>query len=688
MPYIKKINIPGIDGLFEFEPKRFSDSLNSEIVDFIKRHVIFEMSSTAEGTRKKIIDQDTSYLEKASIEGSEENNFFNEYVAPILEEIGKETDPKEILEFIQNQKERGIVPVPGTRNIDELSKFILMPNTRYSDIETIYPDLESINDLADYLKNQGAIYNNFSGANSIVGAKRSDISNAVESIESVIEDNEDDLDMVKDLRSKIDNIFRLHSSGDQKNVFPLAMTVKGLKDFEGDDIPDFQYYFPVRIPVYEDYINIERTANLELEDGSSVSVILDPNAREGNLKAGRYYTDENGVRKKIVSSDIEEEINIDEEGFRQNFIKDYLKSYKVSDYIDFRSSTSKYSEDKDLTELSLILQLIEAQKEQGINVQRDIKPLLDFRKKYTKNIRGGNNALQTANKRVTDKFSRLASVSNKRFPNVNDYLKELIDKYDNREREPRGNKANLPIEIPYRYFEQKSDFKKKVKKGDKQSVLNSLFDEFEESWNSNKKNPLSGRNPIETYISFFDKSEEDDSLYLDSRLYDIIDSGDAEALKRYYVYNNIQGLKNEEFTLEHVTPVSYLNQILWDQIYVPMKEAGKNDEEIKKALEYTIKTLYKEALILSKEDNAKLKDKLRSHSPLTSSDFKSLRNMNADENLAFKRYERALVPIPEKMSKWRQNFPKHMKDITYGQIYKTIAENQNRITNLLFGYYG
>ena len=140
--------------------------------------------------------------------------------------------------------------------------------------------------------------------------------------------------------------------------------------------------------------------------------------------------------------------------------------------------------------------------------------------------------------------------------------------------------------------------------------------------------------------------------------------------------------------MEHVSPIANLSTILWEDIFLKMKEEGYSDDIIEKRIKDVILALYGEVYLSLDEDSYKLGLQLANNSGISESDKVDLRRGEIDPNIIWNRYDAGGVQTPVSLFDMKSQFPDKIPNVTYADIREDLYENMHKsITNLLFTNY-
>tara|TARA_R110000737_G_scaffold353044_1_gene401905 strand:- start:264 stop:3503 length:3240 start_codon:yes stop_codon:yes gene_type:complete len=603
MAYYIKGEIPGILSGAKYDRISKHSDIESYIKGLFLKYILPKVNGNGIRAIENIPDFDTTYLEKASIEGSPENEFFVEFFAPILDSIDKETNPSELLANIERLKSD-----PNSYNKNNDSKYSI--NSQKD--KTINVDA-----LVNALEEDGLEFDNFDNKN-VNNIPRNKLDQR--------------LNKVEDPNIKRDIFIDATEKGRNETV-PVIYTIDGMVDEDGEEIGPIAYAFPLTVGFKSEYFD-------EDDDGN---------------------------------------ITITDEGAK-NIRKDVLSDSRINQYTRL---TTKADDQKDpwKERLDLLIKISDKQEKQGRPIKRAMSL---FTKEYNRlrkyyEDQGYTNPGNMMRVGVPDKLVRpindgevldgynsiVKIAKNKGFDTIS-YLEDLLG--DPSVKVPSEIEQSN-ILIPY------NDFSKKYHvKSQGNTDPDYLYNKFQDAYDKGKTKLPLDRKALQAAINSSFSSEEVENLrYIDSNFYKGIKDKNYKILKQFLEYSTSQGLQIKDVKAEHITPMVDIGKILWEDIFLVMKENNRSEEDIKEALIDTIKYLYAEVILSNREDLEKLRGSFSISSGIGNEDIEKIRrgeyNPEKDQGI-WKRYNDALVSIPVKLSDMKKAFPKDIEGVSYEDIVK------------------
>ncbi len=680
---ISNIKVPGLyNSKFDLNQVTDSENLSDFIVKkIIRTHVLWDNRNPQKGYLD-IADFDTSYLEKASKKGSEENEFFTKYISPILKSINKEEDPGKLLDFYK--KEQDLVSNgertaysyygPTVGKVAEPYLFQSGGSTRWAkEKDVLEPSNKYVEKTKDYLEDNGSFLNNFGGE--IQSHPKEEVKSIVRKIaeEALRLKESGNVEESKKLRLLIDTIYKSHESkigsGNSKVKIPVLYVANGLRDPETDKkLSPIQTAFIVEVPKRESFI----------EDPDSTSqfhyVSEDPD-KEKKFKTG--YLNKKDIKKYSVFNKDFNEIN----SLFLDFVETQKKgNTKLNDFFMSVKTDERGKTDISVTDLEKFINFLS----RGMNNGRRVKSLYSLSDLYEE-------------------------------PSVKELLKNLTEKEKIKQNEDldyegnievRGNLKDLDFKIPY------SDLKYyAISKGEGGENSTYIYDKYIQAYNRNKNNPetLEKINPIKDRGSrqnavnnTLSKEEIEDSRYLGYYIASALLNKDVKRIRKYISSTENGDLKLSNNIVEHVTPLREMFDFLWI-MFLEMIESGKySEDQIKKTIRNYVRDLYKEAVIDQDIDRERLTAAgLRDSSGSMLKRYKkNIDSGNIDNDNSWSRYLLGGMgkdKLPVSLSKVLDKTGDRLQDVTYQNIAlrkdnvkpQQFQETKKpTLTNILFGYYG
>ncbi len=653
---LNNVNIPGIFNGLTLDEKINIGSYR-DLVDYILKVSLIPFGNSS--AIKKFDDFDTSYLRKASENGSKENEFFTKFISPVLERLGKESDPGKLLSNIDDIK------LKKKMLSDEDKKNAYTSGFSKKITDDVIPE------IYQYLDNSDAYLNNFKGG-SFSNTPVSEIYNITNYVNSTGDPNSGDISF---------NIFDKHINDLKTTTAPFGLIVKGLQDEKGEEIGDIIIGAVANIPGNESYISQNKDGNIEFTP-------------EGSKRFEKDYLSDERIYNYIKHSQKSSEGDVWTDTIKE--LLDIIKIQKERG-VDVKKSISffpKYFNQE--------MAQIRKERKGSAGVHKIVSNEI---------VRDVNNA----NKGLGEKYKSLTKIArDNQFVTPLNYLKNIKSSYDKKEDKEEGPLSKSEVIIPYDIFNQKFHIKKGGNE-DSNIIYNTYQKHFEDSKDKiekiksrlvdekdpkqknriNKelksaeknitKNPLPERKLQDLLNDFFTEEEKDDVRYISTSLYDAIDKKNVNALKQWFTSSKGRTRLNiDPNILEHATPISALSNFLWEDIYLELLKRGKQPDEIKEILNNSIKALYYEVLLSRSEDDYKLNGKLKQNHSISDKDKEDLLNGKANPSIAWKRYNLGAVPTPVRFSDMQERFPDKITGVTYKDMLK---ESKYSIKNILSEYY-
>ena len=244
MAYYIKGEIPGILSGAEYDRIDKYSNIGSYIKGVFYEKILPKVNGISD--REKLSLFNTTYLEKASKEGSSENTFFVEFFAPILDSIGKETNPSVLLSNIQRLKNN-----PESYSNSDIKYSINTKKERFKEVP--------LDKLTDHLNGDGLYFTNFDNkaVNNVSRPKLDKILNTVE-----------DVNIKRD-------IFIDATEKGNSDVVPVIYTVGGMVDEEGEELGPIAYAFPLTVPFKSEYFDEDDDGNMAITDEGANNIRKD-----------------------------------------------------------------------------------------------------------------------------------------------------------------------------------------------------------------------------------------------------------------------------------------------------------------------------------------------------------------------------------------------------------------------------
>lgn len=264
-----------------------------DIRNYIERYILsktlFSPEASSVNAYKDISRFDTSFLENVVAGKDEYVEFFNDYVKPFLRQNAKSQDPKEILNYYNQLKDRVkkgnlkyVSQLPKPVNSREgaksyIRKFLVDPgenlNTNIGEWDRLSRQLE---DEGQYIKS----------VSNIRRASLEDIQDIVRSVRG------SDVDNIEDAVLGIENANRAGASSDKLSV-PVKLSIDGINDINQK---------PFKNPL--DYYTVLSNIPLETE--------ITPEVLSTLVKDEHYYPESDSVKKELkLFSNLSDDIDVD-----------------------------------------------------------------------------------------------------------------------------------------------------------------------------------------------------------------------------------------------------------------------------------------------------------------------------------------------------------------------------------------